>query len=195
MNLNPMSIPLINSPSQSIYQRRIAIISDTHGYVDENVLKAIQGCDRIIHAGDICGAHVLSQLECICPNITAVTGNNDNVDLWPDSEASVVNNLPAIAELELPGGTLAVEHGHKHGMHQPDHESLRASHPQAKVIVYGHTHTMLIDDSKTPWVINPGAAGKTRTGGGASCIMLNAVTDGNWDIEMLRFEDNKGSIA
>ena len=190
-----MPTPPLNNVNQSIYQRRIAIISDTHGYIDENILKAIKGCDRIIHAGDICGAHVLTQLDNICANITAVTGNNDNANLWLDSEASVVNNLPAIAELELPGGTLAVEHGHKHGMHQPDHESLRASHPHAKVIVYGHTHTMLIDDSKTPWVINPGAAGQTRTGDGPSCILLNAIADGDWDIEMLRFKQSGEAVA
>jgi len=174
---------------QSNSQRRIAIISDTHGVISPDIINAIKNCDRIIHAGDICGAHVLAQLNETCSQITAVTGNNDAPSLWPESEIDIVSKLPAIAEIELPGGTLAVEHGHKHGMHQPDHASLRASHPHARVIVYGHTHVMLVDDDKKPWVVNPGAAGATRTQGGPSCLILTAVAEGEWDIEMIRFED------
>ena len=184
-----------HTPHHATSQRRIAIISDTHGHINQNIIDTIKDCDRIIHAGDICGAHVLTQLHEICPQLTAVTGNNDCADLWDISETSIVNALPAIAEIELPGGTVAIEHGHRHGIHQPDHASLRASHPQARVIVYGHTHTMLVDDSETPWVINPGAAGETRTGGGASCMILTAVTQGEWNIEMIRFNDEDEAVA
>ena len=176
-------------------QRRIAIISDTHGCINKNILDTIKGCDRIIHAGNICGAQVLTQLGEICSQITAVTGNNDCASLWDSSETSIVNALPAIAEIELPGGTVAIEHGHRHGEHQPNHASLRASHHHARVIVYGHTHTMLIDDSETPWVINPGAAGKIQTDDGASCMILTAVAQGEWNIEMIRFNDKSEAIA
>jgi len=181
--------------SQSAYLRRIAIISDTHGHIDQNIIDTIKDCDRIVHAGDICGAHILTQLESICSNITAVTGNNDCESLWCKTESSIVNSLPAIVEIELPGGTLAIEHGHKHGMQQPDHASLRASHPHARVIIYGHTHKMIIDDKVTPWVINPGAAGETRTGEGPSCMILTAVTEGEWEIEMFRFENKNRNEA
>ncbi|RDH81131.1 MAG: YfcE family phosphodiesterase [endosymbiont of Galathealinum brachiosum] len=169
--------------------RRVAIVSDTHSVISPDILNAIKSCDQIIHAGDICGAHILDQLKAICPNVTAVTGNNDVASLWAENEKSVVNSLPAIAEIDLPGGIVAIEHGHKHGMHQPDHTSLRMSHPHAKVIVYGHTHTMLVDDETNPWVINPGAAGATRTRGGPSCLILTASEDCDWNIEMIRFEE------
>lgn len=178
---------------QNSSQRRIAIISDTHGHIDNNIIEVIKTCDRVIHAGDICGAHVLSQLEAICPQVTAVTGNNDAPGLWPEAETHIVSGLPAIAEIELPGGILAIEHGHKHGMHQPDHESLRATHSHARVIVYGHTHTMLIDEDKSPWVVNPGAAGATRTRGGPSCMVLTASSDSEWDIKMMRFDEAEQS--
>ena len=169
--------------------RKVAIISDTHSVISPDIINVIKSCDQIIHAGDICGAHVLEQLHELSSNVTAVTGNNDVESLWHESEKAVVNALPAIAEIELPGGTVAIEHGHKHGMHRPDHASLRASHPHAKLIVYGHTHTMLIDDAQKPWVINPGAAGATRTRGGPSCLILTASADLEWHIEMIRFED------
>jgi len=173
-----------NPDNQTI---RIAIISDTHGYIDENIINVIKNCDRVIHAGDICGAHVLEQLRQACPDVTAVAGNNDASGLWPVEETHVVIALPQQTDIHLPGGSIAIEHGHRHGMHTPCHESLRHSHPQARVIVYGHTHSMVIDDSKQPWVVNPGAAGHTRTRGGPSCLVLT-INDDNWEIESTRFE-------
>ncbi|MDQ1363548.1 MAG: uncharacterized protein QG652_1409, partial [Pseudomonadota bacterium] len=69
----------------------------------------------------------------------------------------------------------------------PDHASLRHTHASARVIVYGHTHKILVDKDTTPWVINPGAAGQTRTRGGASCLILTASANREWEVEMLRF--------
>jgi len=173
-------------PLPSDTSLRIGIISDTHGHIDPNIISTIKNCDHIIHAGDICGAHVLEQLETLSNNIIAVAGNNDTSGIWPIEETHVVNTLPQIAEIELPGGTLVIEHGHRHGMQKPCHDSLRRTHQHARVIVYGHTHTMLVDKDKSTWVINPGAAGEMRTRGGPSCLLLTA-SETKWDVEMIRF--------
>ena len=170
-------------------QQKVAIISDTHGKISPHIIEVIKRCDSVIHAGDICGAHVLSTLDELNDDVTVVTGNNDAPGLWPESETEIVSKLPRTVQVELPGGLVAIEHGHVHGMHQPDHESLRNAHPDARLIIYGHTHIMIIDDEQGPWVVNPGAAGATRTNGGPSCLVLTAVAEGEWDIEMLRFED------
>jgi len=168
---------------------RVAILSDTHGIVDPRILDTIKDCDQAIHAGDICTASVLQSITAVIPELTSVTGNNDLASLWATDEADVVNAIPRTAEVDLPGGKLCVEHGHIHGMHQPDHALLREAHPDARLIVYGHTHVMLVDDSTMPWVCNPGAAGATRTQGGPSCMILTASADAEWDIEMIRFAD------
>lgn len=173
-------------PPSSSASTRVAIISDTHGVIDPEIIKVIKGCHQIIHAGDICGAHVLEALEKINPNVTAVAGNNDVEGLWDIHEAHIVRALPQMINVELPGGILAIEHGHRHGMHSPCHQSLRDSHPHARAIVYGHTHTMLVDDEHSPMVINPGAAGGTRTRGGPSCLVLTA-SESDWHIEEFRF--------
>lgn len=39
----------------------------------------------------------------------------------------------------------------------------------------------------TPWVLNPGAAGRSRTFGGPSCLLLAAASDG-WEVTLHRFE-------
>ncbi|MDH5767229.1 MAG: metallophosphatase family protein, partial [Gammaproteobacteria bacterium] len=60
------------------------------------------------------------------------------------------------------------------------------THSHARAIVYGHTHSMVVDKNESPWVINPGAAGQTRTRGGPSCLVLTA-NEKEWDIQMIRF--------
>jgi uncharacterized protein len=165
---------------------RVAIVSDTHSYLAPDVMAIVETCDIAVHAGDIGGKEILDLLRSRIGNVIAVRGNNDVQDFRADHEADVVNTLPRIAELELPGGKLVVEHGHRHGMSSPEHEKLRQAHPQAKLVVYGHTHKRVIDRSATPWVVNPGAAGKTRNDGGPSCLVLHA-SQGWWDIEAFKF--------
>lgn len=168
---------------------RIAIISDTHAVLDERIADVIKDADIAIHAGDICCGSVLENMHPKMGLVFAVTGNNDHHSVWPSDQKETVEALPDVAEIQLPGGLLVVEHGHTHGHHQPDHASLRKAHPQARIIVYGHTHKQVCDKDKTPWVINPGAAGATRTCGGPSCLILSVSKGSNWTIEALRFSD------
>ncbi|NOX43880.1 MAG: metallophosphoesterase family protein [Gammaproteobacteria bacterium] len=165
---------------------RVAIVSDTHGYLDERVAAIVATCDYAVHAGDISKASVLEALKPQQRRVVAVAGNNDLSHMWSATESHIADGLPEVAELELPGGKLVVEHGHKHGMSSPCHDSLRQAYPEARVIVYGHTHKLVIDKSSSPWVINPGAAGRVRTHGGPSCLVL--IADKNqWSVEMQRF--------
>jgi uncharacterized protein len=164
----------------------VGILSDTHGYLDARVADVVNRCDYAIHAGDICGAHVLDQIR---PRIRliAIAGNNDSAAIWDAGDADVVNGLPDNCRLDLPGGSIIIEHGHRLGGF-PDHDQLRWDHAEARVIVYGHTHKRIIDQSSQPWVINPGAAGRVRTKGGPSCLVLTA-SETDWHIEALVFED------
>ncbi len=163
----------------------VALLSDTHGHLDPGVAEQVAACDYAVHAGDICGAWVLEGLRPRSGHVVAVAGNNDRPGLWPGGDAAV-RTLPRIAALDLPGGRLVVEHGERHGMHQPDHGALRRTHPGARLIVYGHTHRLCVDAAAGPRVVNPGAAGRTRTHGGPSCLILTTRTC-DWRLEALRF--------
>ena len=165
---------------------RVAIISDTHSYLSPHIIKLIKQCDIAVHAGDIGCNAILESMQPISGKIIAVCGNNDHTYTWAEDEKQVVEKIPQTNEIELPGGKLAVEHGHVHGMQTPSHEKLRKAHPYAKAIVYGHTHKQVFDDSETPWVLNPGAAGKTRNHGGPSCLILEASPK-EWRIEKFKF--------
>ena len=168
---------------------RVAIVSDTHGHLCPNVLQIVETCDIAVHAGDIGSARVLQRMQEVTGGVHAVRGNNDVPGLWAGDELDVLEGLNAAAELSLPGGTLTVEHGHVHGHMSPDHCKLRRAHPGARVIVYGHTHKLLIDRSDKPWVVNPGAAGRVRNQGGPSCLVLQAGPD-DWQIEAFKFHDS-----
>jgi hypothetical protein len=57
----------------------IGLISDTHGLLRPEALRALSGVQHIIHAGDIGGPEILAQLRTIAP-VDAVRGNNDKGD-------------------------------------------------------------------------------------------------------------------
>ena len=148
---------------------KIGILSDTHGWIHPQIIQLMNSCDQVIHAGDIIDN---STLNAIKPKLTAVQGNND----------THLTQFPAIEKLTLPGGKLVVEHGHQHGWHTPCHDSLRKTHPNAKAIIYGHTHKQIIDQATTPWVINPGAGGATRNHGSSKCLVINIDDTQTWQI-------------
>ena len=166
----------------------VAIISDTHDFLHPQIAELIRQCDIALHAGDIGCGDVLDAMQPRSGQVIAVSGNNDHERAWPEHQLERVRSLPRVATLDLPGGSIVMEHGHVHDIHQPEHEDLRKAHPLARMVVYGHTHKKVIDDFKRPWVVNPGAAGDTRTRGGASCLVLTA-SDGLWKLESYRFVD------
>jgi len=171
----------------------IAIVSDTHSDIDDSVVEFVKTCDIAIHAGDIGNMAVLNALQPKLSHIIAVSGNNDKPYLWEVKDWPVVKNLPETIQLELPGGKLTIEHGHEHDMMKPSHDDLRKTHNESRMIVYGHTHKQIIDDSdQSTWVVNPGAAGYTRTHGGSACLKLtiNKQTD-DWKLEAIRFAESQ----
>lgn len=164
----------------------VAIVSDTHGFLDARIERVIHACDFAVHAGDILGAHVLRAIRPRREKVVAVAGNNDIADKWPEADRDVVDALPRVAEVDLPAGRLVVEHGDRHGHHAPRHDLLRRAHPDARAIVYGHSHKLICDQDDDPWVLNPGAAGRVRTYGGPSCLVLSASSK-EWKVETYRF--------
>lgn len=106
----------------------------------------------MLHAGDVGPPGLLVELEAIAP-VTAVWGNTDGFELR--------SLLPEVAEIELAGERVVVVHGHQLG--SPTPRALRSAHPDAAVILYGHTHRPLVERNGA-LVVNPGSAGAARFG-------------------------------
>ena len=164
---------------------QVAILSDTHGWVDPRVLAVVADCDLAVHGGDIGSADIIARLRPRLGRVWAVRGNNDVPAKWPESDRDLLDRLPERLDLDLPGGRLVVVHGHR--LRARDrHERLRQRFPDARLLVYGHSHRLVLDLDSKPWVANPGAAGRDRTFGGASCLVLHARQD-LWRLETFRF--------
>lgn len=175
---------------------RVVILSDTHGTLDPRVLGLISTSDRVVHGGDIGGGDVLDAIRLrLHPRsgaLYAVRGNNDVPAKWPEPQRSRLCELPDRLQIDLPGGRLAVIHGHQTPA-RGRHDRLRRLFPDARAIVYGHSHRLGVDQRAAPWVINPGAAGHSRTFGGPSCLILTATGLG-WHLESHRFAPSEGPL-
>lgn len=123
--------------------RSIGVISDTHGLLRPEALDALRGVERIVHAGDIGSAEILTALGAVAP-VTAVRGNND-CDPW-------ARRIEARAVLEIEGYRLLVLH---------DLKELDGSEGYAAVIS-GHSHRPRIERREGVLFLNPGSAGPRR---------------------------------
>lgn len=163
---------------------RVLLLADTHGVLDARVAELAQDCALAVHAGDVGASVVLDTLAKSAGQVLAVRGNNDVPGKWSGSPADLAA-LPAVLDVPLPGGSLTVTHGHRQPPRQR-HARLRAAYPHARAVLYGHSHRLMQDLGEPTWVLNPGAAGRARTFGGASCLLLEATAAG-WRIGVHRF--------
>jgi putative phosphoesterase len=124
----------------------VGLISDTHGLLRPEAVAALAGVDRIIHAGDIGGAAILTQLEAIAPT-HAVRGNND---VGPWAERIAQREL-----IELAGVGIYV-------LHDLKELELDPAAAGCSVVVAGHSHRPGMSTRDGVLYINPGSAGPRR---------------------------------
>lgn len=156
-------------------------MSDTHGELDDRIAEEAIRSDIVVHAGDIGSREVLDALTPPSGKLIAVRGNNDVRGKWRRSDWELLESLPWEARLDLPGGELVVVHGHRYGYPGRSHERMRRDYPHARVVIYGHSHRKCADQSESPWILNPGAAGRVRTFGGPAFCYLR-VSRSRWHL-------------
>jgi len=132
----------------------IGLISDTHGLLRPEAVRALAGVRHIIHAGDIGGPEILNELRKIAP-VHAVRGNNDKGP-W-------AAGMPLYLALELEGVSIHVLHDVK------EIDALRrqclGADPAAAgfaVVVSGHSHKPTVSERDGVTFVNPGSAGPRR---------------------------------
>ncbi len=138
---------------------RIGVISDTHipsraARVPQAALDAFEeaGVELILHAGDLSTLAVVGQLEAYAP-VVAVQGNVEQPD--------VVAKLPIKRELVVGGCAIGLVHilgERKHHIRNARHEF-----PDARIVVFGHSHIPFIQDEDGLLLLNPGSATDRRT--------------------------------
>ncbi len=63
---------------------------------------------------------------------------------------------------------------------------MRRDYADARLVVYGHSHYKCADQEASPWIVNPGAAGRVRTYGGPAICLLEASTR-EWRLAITQF--------
>ena len=119
----------------------IGLISDTHGLLRPEAIVALEGCEVILHAGDVGGSLIIDTLTQFAPTF-AVGGNCDIEETFPDYFTA-----------EYGGKKLLMYHGHL----PIDEQSFKPD-----IIITGHSHIPLIEEDKKILRINPGSAGPKR---------------------------------
>lgn len=122
--------------------KKIGVLSDTHGKLRQEVIDVLQGCDRILHAGDINTPGVLEKLQEIAP-VSAVQGNADKE--WAQT-------LPVMLDEEIFGLRVLMVHNKK---------ELPANLAGYDLVIYGHSHKYE-ERRESCFFLNPGSCGPRR---------------------------------
>ena len=152
--------------------KKILLLSDTHSFIDPQILKFVKLADEVWHAGDIGNLEVTDTIKKLKP-LRAVFGNID--------DASASAEFPLDLKFEVEKVSVWMTHigGYPNNYYQRIREEIKINPP--KIFISGHSHILKVQyDKKLNLLhLNPGAAGnhgfhKVRT--------------------MLRFELEKGEI-
>ena len=122
---------------------KIGIVSDTHGLLRPEVIESLEGCEAILHGGDINRQEIIDQLEKIAP-VYVVRGNNDKD--WAE-------NIPMFLDFELAGLRIYMTHKKKD---LPKDLSLY------DLVVIGHSHKYEESRQGETVLLNPGSCGPRR---------------------------------
>lgn len=107
----------------------------------------VESADHVLHAGDVVDPALLDELKAFAP-VTVVMGNCDAMDIkeWGATDE---------AELELGGVKIAMVHDS--GYTKGRRERMRNRFPDARVVVFGHSHLPMNEDRDGLLLFNPGS--------------------------------------
>ena len=133
--------------------KKILLLSDTHGHVDDHIMKYVKESDEVWHAGDIGTTQVTDTISNLKP-LRAVFGNIDNHELRL--------SFPEELLFECEDMNIYMTHiGGRPGRYSKGiSEKIKSLKP--KIFICGHSHILKIQFDKVNQLlfINPGAIGK-----------------------------------
>ena len=133
--------------------KKILLISDTHGYIDDRIIQYAKQSDETWHAGDIGELKVTDELKKVT-TVRAVHGNIDNNKI----RAEYPENL----RFQIEEMKIWITHigGYPNKYNQRIRQEINNNPPD--IFICGHSHILkVINDKKLDVLhINPGAIGK-----------------------------------
>ena len=133
--------------------KKILLLSDTHGHVDDHMMKYVKESDEVWHAGDIGTTQGTDTIASLKP-LRAVFGNIDNHELRL--------SFPEELLFECEDINIYMTHigGRPSRYAKGISEKIKSIKP--KIFICGHSHILRIQYDKVNQLlfINPGAIGK-----------------------------------
>jgi putative phosphoesterase len=124
----------------------VGVISDTHGLLRPEAIRALRGANMIIHAGDVGNPAVIEELRGVAPTFV-VRGNIDK-EHWAAT-------LPMTAVVGVGERLFYV----LHEISQLDFDPAAAGFA---AVVFGHSHVPSMESREGVLFLNPGSAGPRR---------------------------------
>jgi len=135
----------------------VGVISDIHGILVSAAIKALQGVDLIIHAGDIGNTGIMDELKSMAP-VVVVRGN---MDMSEDPR-----ELPETEAIQVGDALLYI-------IHDIQNLDIAPSQADFDVVIFGHLHYPSVTKHSGVLFVNPGSASQPRRKSSASLALLH----------------------
>ena len=161
--------------------RKILLLSDTHGYIDDAIIKHVNLVDEVWHAGDIGSLEVTDRIKTYKP-LKAVYGNIDDTKIRTEFP---LNNRFMCEDVDV-----WITHigGYPPKYNNSTINTLKNNPPN--LFICGHSHILKVISDKNLHLLhmNPGAVGKH--GFHKKRTMLRFKIDGKHikDLEIIEFD-------
>ena len=158
--------------------KKIAIISDTHGFLDKKILIILKSCDEIWHAGDF-GYN--TNIKELLHNYT-VNGVYGNID------GSQIRSLyPKIAKFQCENIKILMTHigGYPNKYQNTIEEEIKKYKPNLYICGHSHILKVMYDSKYNLLHINPGAAGKEGFHKMRTMILIKINGERIYDLEVV----------
>lgn len=145
---------------------KVGIISDTHGLLRLEVIEQLNGCDLILHAGDINKQEILDRLEQIAP-VEVVRGNNDKE--WAE-------RIPYVLQVDCQGLQILICHKKK---------DVPGDLTDTNLVVFGHSHKYEDKLEQDVRWLNPGSCGPRRFNQDITMAVMEIDESGSYEIHRI----------
>jgi putative phosphoesterase len=142
------------------------VLADTHiprraRVLPQALFPHLRRADLVLHAGDLISASLLDELALYAP-VRTVKGNVDPPEV----------DLPETLEFNFGGARVAMIHdsGRKEGRRR----RLARRFPDARVVVFGHSHIPFLEDEDGLLLLNPGSPTDKRRQPDRTFALLHA---------------------
>jgi len=161
--------------------KKILLLSDTHSYIDDAILKYVKQADEVWHAGDIGDLNVTDKINALKP-LKAVYGNID--------DAKARTEFPLHNRFKCEDVDVWITHigGYPPKYNARVKEALIANPPD--IFITGHSHILKVmpDNKLNLLYMNPGAVGKHGFHNVRTMLRFKIAGKQIKDLEVIEFE-------